>query len=130
MKLSVLLIHASLFVPCIANECVDSVLKFDVDGSGSGKSFQDCKWVRKGNSKSKCKKEGVPEHCPLACDEVGETTNSCESFVCKDAPNKFKGKGSNKFKGKKDCVWVKDDESRCDYKGVKEVCRDTCEYCG
>ena len=111
---------------------VDSMLQFDTDGNGSGNSFQDFKWVGKGNTTNKCEKEGVPEHCPLTCDAKGDTTDSCAAFVCEDAPNKFKGKGSNKFPGKKDCEWVSKSSlgDRCDYKGVKGTCRATCDYYG
>ena len=52
------------------------------------------------------------------------------SFLCKDAPNKIKGKGSNKFSGSKDCECFSKSSTRdrCDYKGVKGTCRATYDY--
>ena len=51
MKLSFFLIRVLLFVACIATECVDSMLKFEVSGK-----FKLCKSV----NKIICKKKVLP----------------------------------------------------------------------
>ena len=111
-------------------KCVNSILTFDIDGSGKSKTFKNCEWVKE--SKDNYNIKGVAGHFPLICNTLH---NSCKNIYT-DVSNKFKGigKGKLKFQGATYCVWVGSKFSKISeiyaYKGVKETYRGTCDYCG
>jgi len=106
--------------PPTNGSCVDSPLRFKLRLDNGKSQFKDCAWVA--NDPSICTRFGkVISHCPETCGECA---------TCKDAPLKFKVT-INGNTGNKNCKWVRKNktEKKCDYSGVRETCRKTCNGC-
>jgi len=72
----------------------------------------------------RCAIDGVSIHCPLAC-------STCATDRCLDSPLKFNVEYNGKPPRAQVCDWVKSQQinTRCAIDGVKETCKETCDFC-
>lgn len=104
--------------PTHINDCEDSEFRFKVMLNGR-KRNRDCTWVQ--NKPFRCRLDGVDTLCPSTC-------NICNE--CIDSELKFRF-NYNDMMITRNCDWVgaRATRARCNIPGIKETCRDTCNYC-
>jgi len=105
--------------------CIDSPLRFKRKGRSMA-----CKWAAY-NPTKRCAKRGIASHCPKSCNTCN-TFDAMDSVLCADSNKKWYKKSNKRDKVKaKGCAWVKrgNTEKKCEIEGVKETCRETCNFC-
>merc|ERR1740124_1307325 len=88
---------------------------FLIDGN-----LRKCNWV----NTERCAIDGASLHCPLAC-------STCATDRCLDSSLEFNVEYNGKPPRAKVCDWVKSQQinTRCAIDGVKETCKETCDFC-
>merc|ERR1740124_2125671 len=88
---------------------------FLIDGN-----LRKCNWV----NTERCAIDGASLHCPLAC-------STCATDRCLDSSLEFNVEYNGKPPRAKVCGWVKSQQinTRCAIDGVKETCKETCDFC-
>lgn len=105
--------------PSTTPTCSDSPLNFILKESSSPK---DCTWVAQKPGR-RCAQPGVGLICPSTC-------NKCSKVCMKESRLKFEFVNFDGERKKKTCAFVaKKSNLRCQYSGIKETCRVTCNSC-
>jgi len=95
-------------------------LKFRVE-TGDGPVAAFCSNVSSSQQEGFCFSLGGSGHCPVLCETCGTG--------CVDSELTFEVEvdGDSTFE---DCTWVSDNSSlRCEFSGVADTCRQTCQAC-